>query len=145
MRKATRKRFRSYFEKAKKKTRQTGAHQQIQKNCAKWENQGRTQSAKFQIKQSFSRPQMAVRKKIKVFLLTPTKKLKLRMACGLEKVFRGLKKEKLFQHRIFPSIERNRSMRVDPCSMKWLLPFFVSSTVVACPFSSSIQTRRRCG
>ena len=28
---------------------------------------------------------MAVRKKTKVFFLTPTKKLKLRMACGLEK------------------------------------------------------------
>ena len=28
---------------------------------------------------------MAVRKKTKVFFLTPTKKIKLRLACGLEK------------------------------------------------------------
>ena len=45
-----------------------------------------------QIKQSFSRPQMAVRKKTKVFFLTPTKKLKLRMACGLEKDVPGSEK-----------------------------------------------------
>ena len=38
-----------------------------------------------QIKQSFTRPQMTVRKKTKVFFLTPTKKMKLRMECGLEK------------------------------------------------------------
>ena len=35
---------------------------------------------------------MAVRKKTKVFFLTPTKKLKLRMACGLEKDVRGSEK-----------------------------------------------------
>ena len=44
-----------------------------------------------QIKQSFSRPQMAVRKKTK-FFLTPTKKLKLRIACGLEKDVLGSEK-----------------------------------------------------
>ena len=35
---------------------------------------------------------MAVRKKTKVFFLTPTKKLKLRMACGLEKDVSGSEK-----------------------------------------------------
>ena len=37
---------------------------------------------------------MVVRKKTKVFFLTPTKKIKLRMACGLEKDVPGSEKEK---------------------------------------------------
>ena len=51
-----------------------------------------------QIKLSFTRPQMAVRKKTKVFFLTPTNKIKLRLACGLEKDVPGLEKEKPFFH-----------------------------------------------
>ena len=35
---------------------------------------------------------MAVRKKTKVFFLTPTKKIELRMACGLEKDVPGSEK-----------------------------------------------------
>ena len=47
---------------------------------------------------------MAVRKKTKVFFLTPTKKIKLRMACGLEKDVPGSEKREAgyghfgFQH-----------------------------------------------
>ena len=72
--KATRKRFRSYFERAKRKTRQTGAHQQIQKSVQMRKSRQNAKCKVLQTKQSFTRPQMAVRKKTKVFFLTPTKK-----------------------------------------------------------------------
>ena len=48
--------------------------QQIQKTCANEKMKAERKVQSFAIKQSFTRPQMAVRKKKKVFLLTPTKK-----------------------------------------------------------------------
>ena len=69
---------------------------------------------------------MAVRKKTKVFFLTPTKKLKLRMACGLEKDVPGSEKreaashlqaysiDNLYDHMWFP-VTFARSQKEIPC------------------------------
>ena len=51
---------------------------------------------------------MAVRKKTKVFFLTPTKKLKLRIACGLEKDVPGSEKREAAEKAL-----RSRKLRKD--------------------------------
>ena len=94
MRESHTKALRSCFQKAKKKTRQTSAHQQIQKNCANKKIKVELKVQSFANKAVFFQATNGGQKKDKSLFLDPNKKNKVRRHVAWKKMFRGLKKEK---------------------------------------------------